>query len=85
MRTCSHIVNAFSLDNLFLALRTSSQNLWVVKPSVARVIFLSSKTSSTLLFLMEGEYVCTFVYIRADDDIDDVNISAIHLFEHMTI
>ncbi len=34
---------------------------------------------------MEGEHVCTFVYIRADDDIDDVNISAIHLFEHMTI
>ena len=41
----SHTVKAFSFDSLFLPLRTSSQNLFVVKPSVARVIFLSNSFS----------------------------------------
>jgi hypothetical protein len=41
------MVNTFSLDSLFLFLRTSSQNLVVVKPSVARVIFLSNNKSKS--------------------------------------
>lgn len=40
----SDIVRAFSLDNLFLSLKTNSQYLVVVKPSVAKVIFLSNPT-----------------------------------------
>ena len=34
-------VKAFSFDNLLLSLRMSSQNLYIVKPSVAREIFIS--------------------------------------------
>jgi hypothetical protein len=57
----------------------------VVKPSVAMVIFLSSAISLTLSFLTEDlDDVCTSVVGSTygdDDDIDGVNISAIHFFE----
>ena len=39
------IVKAFSSDSLVLSLRTSSQYLFVVSPSVVRAIFLSSSDS----------------------------------------
>jgi hypothetical protein len=51
------------------------------------VIFLSNMRSSTLSLLMEGdEDPCTLAAISTGgDDIDDVNISAIDLFERLGI
>src|ERR671938_927973 len=42
------IVGAFSLDNLLLPLNINSQNLSVAKPSIVRMIFLSSMETSKL-------------------------------------
>jgi hypothetical protein len=84
----SHIVSAFSFDNLLLSFKTSSQNLCVVKPSVASVIFLSNIVSPMLSFLMEDDNddACTSAAISTgDNDIDGVNILAIELFERLTI
>jgi hypothetical protein len=75
---------AFSFDNRILSFRTNSQYLCVVKPSVAKVIFLSSKASS--LFLMKAEEVSIFVAdIFAVSDTDGVNVSAIYLFERLAM
>ncbi len=69
--TYSHIVNAFSLDSLFLSLKISSQNLCIVKPSVAILIFLSNNDKPILS-----------VFLHADTCVaDGINISAIDLFE----
>ena len=87
----SHIVNALSLDNLHLSLRISSQNLLVVKPSVAWVIFLSSKISSMLLFFLVevGDSFIIAADTSSDNsdalDCDDDNISVINLFELLDI
>jgi hypothetical protein len=70
----SHIVNAFSLDNLLLSLRTCSQNLSVVKPSVANEIFLSNNTLS--LSLLDDNDVTL-----ATSDRVVVDTSAFDLFE----
>jgi hypothetical protein len=65
-----HMVKALSLDSLFLSLRTSSQNLVVVKPSVARAkAFLDDATAAT------AEAVSAI----------GVNISAIDLSERLGI
>jgi hypothetical protein len=64
------MVNTFSLDSLFLSLNTSSQNLVVVKPSVARVIFLSNNKSKSF---------------REAVSAIGVNISAIDLSERLGI
>ena len=63
----------------------------VVKPSVVRVIFLSSSISWILSFLIKDwdDDVFTYVVVAADgdseDDIDGVNISAIHFFGRLAI
>jgi hypothetical protein len=54
------------------------------------VIFLSSAISWILSFLIEDwDEVCASVMVSADgdsdDDIDGVNISAIHFFERLAI
>jgi hypothetical protein len=68
----SPTVNAFSLDILFLSLRISSQNLEVVKPSVAIVIFFSNKKSASFL----GD---------SSNCIGGLNTSAIDFFERPAI
>jgi len=72
------MVNAFYLDSLFLSLRTSSQNLVVVKPSVARVIFLSNNKSKSF---RDDATAATAEAVSAIG----VNISAIDLSERLGI
>ena len=84
--TYSHIVIAFSFDNLFLSFRTSSQNLRVVKPSVIKVIFLSSAVSTKLSFLGEDMVAGNLVEMSDDDDgVCIFNILDIDLFERLAI
>ncbi|MFL6317408.1 MAG: hypothetical protein ACJ71J_12265 [Nitrososphaeraceae archaeon] len=57
----------------------------VVKPSVARVIFLSSKILSTSSFLIEDEDASTVASDISADDIAGVSILDIYLFERLGI
>jgi hypothetical protein len=43
-------VKVFSFDNLLLSLRMSSQNLYIVKPAVAREIFVSDNAKYLSVF-----------------------------------
>ncbi|HEY5631164.1 MAG TPA: hypothetical protein VIR31_03470 [Nitrososphaeraceae archaeon] len=77
------MVNAFSLDSLSLSLRTNSQNLVIVKPSVARVIFLSNNKSSSFCRdddSGDGATTATDVVSASG-----VNVSDIDLFERLYI
>ena len=56
------VITSTPLDSLPLSLRSSSQNLSVVKPSVAKLIFLSSVINDKSLLLSDD-----------DDDGDDGN------------
>lgn len=62
------------------------QNLCVVKPSVIKVIFLSSTVSTKLSFLVEGMVAGNLVEMSDDDDgVGTFNILDIDLFEHLAI
>jgi hypothetical protein len=77
------MVNAFSLDSLSLSLRTNSQNLVIVKPSVARVIFLSNNNkSSSFCSDDSGDGATT---ARDVVSASGVNVSDIDLFERLYI
>ncbi|MFL6341285.1 MAG: hypothetical protein ACJ72U_07040, partial [Nitrososphaeraceae archaeon] len=67
------------------------QDLRVAKSSVVKVVFLAQvgSTTSSSSFLIEDEYVCTFIKVcvlvmTAIDD-EDVSISEIYLLEHLAI
>ena len=65
----------------------------VPKSSAVKVVFLAqvgSTTTTSSSFLIEDEYVCTFIKVcvlvmTAIDEDDDVNISEIYLLEHLAI
>ena len=71
----SQTVNAFSFDSLLLSLKISSQNLPVVKPSVAKVIFLSNDDDNKLSLVLEDD----------DGPSIAVNISDINLLVRLDI
>ena len=60
-----------SFDNLLLSLSMSSQNLYIVKPSVAKEIFLSDN----------AKYLSSYFSPNNDTFVSGDNISATELFE----